>query len=190
MDAKPIQILDQYGEPINFEGGEFPVIAGARTKVISFTFGARPANTTQYTANDVVSDNGPRPRFSDCVRKPGGGGRLLSAMMFASTDASTNPSFDLILFDTDKFTYAADNAAGTVTDAEVLHVVACITFDGTVAANVVTAGPNLIIGSTALGLAFRCAEDSQHLWGMVVDRGGYTPASGEVFGFKIAIDQD
>ena len=173
--------------PTKVEGA---VSAGGFTKIVSAGF-TRPANTTQYTANDVVS-NGTTSLlvFKDCARKLGGSGMILSALMFDSVDAATNPSFDLVLFDSAGLTLAADNAAGTITDTELLGCVAVITLDGTVAANVSTVGPNLIVGATSIYQRFKCADNSRDLYGVVVDRGGYTPASAETFSFKIAIAQD
>ena len=165
---------------------------GGFTAVTSARF-TRPADTTAYAANDVVSNSDATTEllvFRNCVREPGGSGQLVSGIMFASTDAATNPNFDLLLFDTSAVTVAADNAASTVTDTEVLNLVASITFDGTNAANVSTAGANLIIGATAIGQGFKCAPGSVDLYGLVVARAAYTPASAENFNFKLAISQD
>ncbi len=168
------------------------VSAGSKTVIRTFKF-TRPADTTQYTANDVVGPNattGGAFRIEDCVREEGGSGIIYSALMFASTDASTNPNFDLALFDTNDLTVAADNAAGTITDAQALNCVGVITFDGTNAANVCTVGANLIIGASGIAQAFKCAPNSRDLWGVVIDRGGYTPASAESFNFKLCLSQD
>lgn len=176
--------------PVETGGGRLSV--GSVTKVVTVQF-IRPANTTQYTANDVVGPNattGGALTFPGCARFPGGTGVIYSALLFDSVDAATNANFDLALFDTNSLTVAADNAAGTITDAELLNCVAVITFDGTNAANVSTLGPNLVIGATAIGQAFKCNDSTQDLYGVVVDRGGYTPASAEVFAFKLYIIQD
>lgn len=150
----------------------------------------RPNDTTQYTAADVVSGNTELARLRNCVRVPGGSGLLYSGLMWASTDAATNPNFDVVLFDTTQITLAADNAAGTVADAEALRQVAVITFDGTVAANVTTTGANLMIRATAVGQGFKCAEGQTDLWAVVIDRGAYTPAALEQFRFRLCILQD
>lgn len=167
------------------------ITAGGITTVVTVQI-TRAANATAYTANDVVGTLAVAAPLvlRNCARTEGGTGIIYSALMLDSVDAATNPNFDLALFDTSSLTVAADNAAGTITDTELLSCVAVITFDGTNAANVSTVGPNLIIGATALGQAFKCADGTRDLWGVVVDRGGYTPASGEVFTFKLAILQD
>lgn len=168
------------------------VNAGGLTTVVFAGF-TRPADTTQYTANDVVSNSTSATSllvFRNCARKEGGTGLIYSALMLDSVDAATNPNFDLVLFDNQGVTLAADNAASTVTDQEVLNVVAVITFDGTNAANVSTVGANLIIGATAIGQGFKCAQTTRDLYGLVIDRGGYTPASAEQFFFKLTIAQD
>lgn len=169
------------------------VNAGGFTRAVTAGF-TRPADTTQYTANDVVSNSTSATAllvFRNCVRAPGGTGLLYSAIMFDSVDASTNPNFDLILFaGGTQLTLAVDNAASTITDLELLGVVAAITFDGTTATNVATAGGNLIIKATSIGQAFTCAPNDANLYGLVIDRGAYTPASGERFDFKLLILQD
>ena len=155
----------------------------------------RPADTTQYTANDVVAQSTTAADnkllvFRNCVLVPGGTGIIYSALMFASTDAATNPNFSLSLFNTEDIAIAADNAAGTVTDAQARNLVASFVFDGTVAANVHTIGANLVITATSIGQAFKCADGSKRLYGLVIDRGGYTPASAENFRFRLGILQD
>ena len=178
------------GVPVETGGGRLQ--AGGVSTVVTARF-TRPADTTQYTANDNVGPNattGGPIQFKDCVRYEGGTGKIWSALMFVSTDAGTNPSFDLVLFDTPNLTVAADNAAGTITDSELTNAVFIITFDGTVAANTATVGPNLIIGASNVGQLFKCAPNTRDLWAVVVDRGGYTPASAETFTFKIGIEQD
>ena len=177
---------------IPVETGEGRLNVGGVTTVVYAQF-TRPADTTAYTANDVVSDStvvGHPLVFQNCARFQGGTGIVYSGLMFASTDATVNPNFDLVLFDTPSFTMAADNSAGTVTDTEAYNIVSIITFDGTNAANVSTVGANLVVGATAIGQAFKCGSNSRDLYGMVIDRGGYTPASAEIFRFKLAITQD
>ena len=178
------------GIPVETGGGRFQ--SGRVTRIVEAQF-TRPDDTTQYSANDIVSDStavGHPLLFADCARFDGGGGLLQSALMFVSTDAATNPNFDLVLFDTSALTIAADNAAGTVTDAQAYRCVAVITFNGTATANTSTVGGNLVIGATNIGQRFRCADGSRDLWGLVIDRGGYTPPALEIYRFKLAIAQD
>lgn len=151
----------------------------------------RPANTTQYTAGDVVSNGVTKLLlFKDCVRVPGGSGILYAGLMFASTDAATNPNFSLSLFDTLDITLAADNAASAVTDDQIKYFAAGAVFDGTMAEMVFTVGANLIVVNSLPAIAFKCAEGSRNLYGLVVDRGAYTPASAEQFRFRLGIIQD
>lgn len=152
----------------------------------------RPSNTTQYTANDQVSHvtGTSLLQFKGCARTAGGTGIIYSGVMFDSVDAATNPNFSLVLFDTLDITSVADNSAAAVIDAQVSAVVACITFDGTNSSNVHTIGANLVITATGINQAFRCAPGSRDLYGMVIDRGGYTPAALEQFRFRLGILQD
>ena len=178
------------GVPVGTGNGRLNV--GGISVVVAAQF-TRPADATQYTANDVVSDStaaGHPVVFADCARFAGGTGIIYSALMLDSVDAVTNPNFDLVLFDTANLTIAADNAAGTITDTELLRCVAAITFNGTDSTNVATVGANLIIKATNIGQAFKCADGARNLYGVVIDRGAYTPASAEVFRFQLAILQD
>lgn len=166
--------------------------SGGYTAVVTDGF-TRPANTTQYTANDVVSNSTTETRmlhFKNIARTSGGSGIIHSALMFVSTDAATNPNFDLILFDTPNITRAADNAASTVTDGELIDIAAAITFDGTDTTNIATVGANLVVKVATVGQVFKCRDGYQDLWGLVIDRGAYTPASAERFDFKLFILQD
>jgi hypothetical protein len=167
------------------------VNAGGVTAVVSFKI-VRAANATQYTALDVVGSLAvAAPNvLRGCARKEGGTGIIYSALLIDSVDAATNLNFDLVLFDTNILTVAADNAIGTITDAEAEHCVGAITFNGTDASLIATVGPNVIIKATNIGQAFKCADGSKDLYGVVVDRGGYTPASGETFTFRLFILQD
>lgn len=155
----------------------------------------RPADTTQYTAADQVAQTTTAGsnhllQFKNCVREPGGTGILYSGLMFDSVDAATNPNFSLVLFNTLDITMAADNAAAAVIDDQIRSVVAGLVFDGTMAEMTWTVGANLIILNSAPAQAFKCADGSRDLYGIVVDRGAYTPASAEQFRFRLGIIQD
>lgn len=178
------------GVPVETADGR--LTAGGVTKIVTAEF-VRLANATAYTALDVVGPNTANPvalPFPSCARFAGGTGIIYSALLIDSVDATTNPNFDLVLFDTRTLTVAGDNLISTITDDEATHCVAAITFNGTDSTNVATVGGNLIIKAINVGQAFKCADGSMNLWGVVIDRGGYTPASGERFTFKIAILQD
>lgn len=178
------------GVPVETSGGRFA--AGGITAVSSIRF-VRLNNTTQYTALDVVSNNTVAGtgafKFANCARFPGGTGIIYSALLIDSVDASTNPNFSLTLFDTPNLTVAGDNLIGTITDTEAESCVATMIFDGTVASNIATVGGNLIVKCSP-AMAFKCAEGSTDLWGVINDIGGYTPAALEVFTFKLFILQD
>ena len=178
--------------PVEVGDKRFPV--GGVTTVVTDGF-VRPADTTQYTAADVVSNSAVALatrmlRFKDCARFDGGTGIIYSALLLDSIDAATNPNFDLVLFTTDKITLSADNAVSTVADDEIKYIVGAIQFDGTTAANISTPGGNLVVKAVGLGQAFKCDDNSRDLYGLVLDRGAYTPSSSERFDFKLSILQD
>ena len=161
---------------------------GACTVKVDANF-TRPANTTQYAAGDVVSDDAASPSiitFSNCAQVDAGSGTIVSAHIVSSAAQGTLPDMELYIFDT-SVTAVNDNAAFTVTDAEMRTCVACIAFEQ---ANWKTSALNSRCeGSTGI-YNFVCGSGSRDLYGLLVERGTYTPASGERFDIRLNIEQD
>ena len=152
----------------------------------------RPANATQYTAGDVISDNATNSTIPVFVaaRFPGGGGIVHSVALIDSADEATNLSADLFLFNRFPNTVAADNAAYAPTDTDLESAIGAISLDGTSAGNFKAGNANAIIQTTSVGLVFQCSSDSQLLYGVLVARNAYTPISIEVFKIRLGILQD
>lgn len=157
----------------------------------------RPADTTTYAANDVITNSTSTPTiitFSGCSRlttgATGRSGIIQSATLIDSANETLKLDGDLFIFDT-TVTMDNDNAAFTPTDAELATVVAIITFtgsnsrSGTAGAGGNVAYPNTISG----GIPFNCLTLS-NLFGIFVARNAYVPISAEVFTFRLGILQD
>ena len=163
-----------------------------RTEVIQRTISRedwiiRPANTTQYTAGDVVADTVTRTlRFADVVLSPGSGGIVQSAMVIDSSAESTKPDLELYLFNAN-IVSQADNAAWAPTDTEMR---ACVGWISLLSTSFKTCGANGMIQSADKSLAFNCAVGSRDLFGVVVARNAYTPVSAEQFTFKLVFLPD
>ena len=76
-----------------------------------------------------------------------------------------------------------DNLIIAITDAEWQTCVGIVRFAAADGATVVTGD---IWNKTNLDLSYKCAAGSTSLFGVMIARAGYTPASGEVFTFRVS----
>lgn len=140
----------------------------------------RPADTTAYTAGDVVSDTpGTRFTFTGLPKYVGEGALLQTAVVIDSVLAATPPDLELWLFDAD-IAAIADNAAFAPTDAELLNLVAIVPL---ATASFKKGTVNQACVSQNIGASFK----ADTLYGVLVVRNAYTPASGEVFKVVLSV---
>lgn len=145
----------------------------------------RPADTTQYAANEQVGSY--NLKF-EVARVDDGSGIINSAVLIDSTVETVKPSIDLLLFDL-PVTNAADNAAVAVTDSEMERLLGVISFDGTSGANFKTGGANGAICVSSQNIQFVC-RNGKFIYGVLAVRNTYTPVSGEKFTVRLGILQD
>ena len=148
----------------------------------------RPANTTAYTANDVVSDatGDAHYTFSDMANVGRQTGEIVTAKCISSGNESTLPDCDLYLYDTD-IADVADNAAFAATDAENLRCVGVLNF---AQASWKSSGASSICELKNVGLQYKCLNKNLQLFGQLVMRNAYTPISAEVFTVVLDIIRD
>ena len=132
----------------------------------------RPANVTQYTAEDVV---GELLEF-DVAKVDGGGGWINNAMFVSDNPAAATGQFHAWIF-TEAPTVAADNAAFAATDAELRTLVAILTLDMAEQ----TANGTAYQQSDPRATYFVCDPADSSLYVVIIDGNAYTPANGEVF---------
>lgn len=175
----------------------------------------RPANTTQYTANDLIADTATAAdvvplRFPAC-RQDNGSGIVTGGRIIKSTDTTTALSLRLWLFAAQPFAaggYAADNAALSFTYASMARFLGFIDFTtwvdaGTPAIAVgVPSRPSIpfskqFVGDMADSTADRSATKglpaipaARLIYGLLQDKGGYTPASAEEFRIWLDVQAD
>lgn len=159
------------------------------TKVSSIT---RPGNTTAYAADDAVSDatDDAHLTFSGVAQA----GRLSSTIVGATASSShdagaTLPDLQLILFRKD-FTDIADNAMLEISDAEALTVIGVIDFP---VANWVGMNSSSVCHVADLALDIKTGQDGPdnnvEIYGQLVMKNAYTPASGEVISVELVINR-
>lgn len=151
----------------------------------------RPANTTQYTAGDGVSDDATTPTamtFAKVVTTDSIGGRIRSVVLHKTDQDLTSADFVLYLFDTAPAAVGFDdNGAIAITDAEWQACLGGIALAASDGKSVVTGD---IWSKTNLDLAFQCASGSRDIYGVLVADGTYTPASGETFTVRLGVESD
>ncbi len=148
---------------------------------VSEASATRPADTTAYTAGDVVGATvGNAMEFglgSNAI------GIVRSAVLIDSAAEATKPDLDLFLFDTEP-TIAADNSAFALTDAQLERCIGVIQFAGTNFRAGATG--NGVINATAFGeFAFHAPD--KKLYGVLVARNAYVPIDSEKFTVRIGI---
>lgn len=162
------------------------VIGKCHTTAVSFT---RPANTTQYTAGDVVC-NAATLVFPSAIKNMSA--VLQHAMITSSNNATAKPTLELWLFDT-TVAAVADNAAFAPTDAEMLTLIGVIDFassDFNVGLSGAATNGNVMCEAKNLGIPLaRVPGGGGEIYGQLVDRtaAGYVPISAEVFQIRLRI---
>ena len=178
-------------------GARDNIVCRFDTRIITQSL-ARPANTTQYAAGEVISEVTSNNHFTfPDMANPGAlSGQIDRAIITSSADGSgvLLPDLELWLFDTD-IAEVADNAAFAVTDAEMLTLVGVIDFPvanwkvGLSGGNSCCEGDRA--GGNPLPMIYKCKTVSDFsLFGQLVTRNAYTPISGEVFSVRLLITRD
>jgi hypothetical protein len=149
----------------------------------------RPANTTAYTAGDVVGTEAThllRFQVTEPKKERGTPGKITRAKVICDASQATNPTLELWLF-TRTLAAQADHAAFAVTDAEALTVIGVIQL---ATAFVGYASNNHVQQSAALDVKFEIPANSGIIYGCLVVRNAYTPVSGETMTAVIEMELD
>lgn len=155
----------------------------------SFT---RPADTLAYTVGDVIANSVASPvimTFAGAAATAEAGGRIVAATLIDSVAAATKPLVDLWLFDTTVI-MQGDNVAFAPTDAEAGTVVAVIPFltAGDWSVGDLAVGGNAVYAKGNLNMAYVCALTTTSLFGILIARNAYVPASAEVIKIRLVVE--
>jgi hypothetical protein len=160
----------------------------SKTVETSYT---RPADTTTYASGDVVANSTSAATiltFANMSRANGLGGIIQGATLIDSVSAALKPEFELYLFDTAP-AMQNDNAAWAPSDAELDKCLGYIAF-ASGGWRTGTSSGNGLIDIDALAKSYQCAPASTSLFGVLVARNAYVPASGEKFTVRLHVIQD
>ena len=147
----------------------------------------RPANTTTYTAGDVMSDSTAWMTFRGALKD--GCGAIQHAYLLDSANQTLLLDAELWLFSTAP-AITTDNLAIALTDAELASLVGVIDFavaDGKVGLATSGAGGNAINVQTGLGIPVKNVGNQNDLYGVLIARNAYIPVSAEIFTVTLAV---
>jgi hypothetical protein len=148
----------------------------------SFFQATRPNDTTAYTALDVYADGSQKLWVWDnLARYPGGGGYIVKVKLYSSLKTDVE-QYTIHLYNTPPITLIADNSPYLLLEVDKrrrtgnIVMPACVTDD---ASNSTMARSLAVPGTTNsnLPLAFKCADNSRALFGVVQTVLGHTPAA-------------
>ncbi len=152
----------------------------------------RPADTTQYAAGDQVANSTSAPvalNFGTCATYNGGGGLLVDIVCIDRANQSTKPNLRLYLFNGSP-TLNNDNANWNPSHADMNKVLAMAEFSSWEVGGTAAGTAGNCFSFARVNRKYRCAAGQQNLWGQVVERGTYTPVSGEVLTFRAKVEWD
>jgi hypothetical protein len=163
------------------ELAQLPNTANGYRSAAAFT---RPANTTGYTAGDVLGGAGspdadPGSAILEFASVGPSGGYILIASADLRVDLTAVPSgmtsFRLHLYDASP-TAILDNAAWDLPSGDRSSYLGYVDLGAPV-----DVGSTLFVQTDQLNKPFKLASGQTSLWGELVTNGTYTPASGTVY---------
>jgi hypothetical protein len=152
----------------------------------------RTADTTAYTAGDLVGAASAPVTFKFTGLKPGKIINILSARLYDSADVATKLAADLVLFRGDITIAVADNAAFTLSDADSQKVCAIVPFATTDGHGIDTtsgAGGNSVSQVSSLNVLADTDQNGK-LYGVLLARNAYVPVSDEKFMLELTYEDD
>jgi hypothetical protein len=187
IGGMPLRLID------NKDGTySLAALAGGRTKRVEASL-TRPNNTTQYAAGDQVTSSPAAALVFDAVgRFEGGTGIITDAVCVDSANQATKANLRLYLFDGDSApTPNDDNAQWAPSDADLNRAFAYVELSAWEVGNPGAGGAgNCASFVKNLNVPFQCGAGVDHIWGLLVERGTYTPVAQEQFKVRLGILQD
>ena len=158
--------------------------------VVSSVVFTRPANTTAYTANDVVSDNATTTTMqplTGVARYTGGSGYIVEIAV-ATNLKSITPRMRVHLFNTTGATLAGDNVAYKALYADVSKRVGFYDLAAMTTAADTTNSDVSTIRDYTMRIPYVCTGTSLYVVLETLD--AFTPTSGQSFTVSIKVDQN
>ena len=180
VTADGVEIKNDTGSPIPSAG----------LQVISSALFTRPADTSAYTAQDVVSNSTSAPAlltFSGAARVVGGSGIILSARHMKTGTVASGATYRLHIYKDSSVTPQNDNSQFTMLFANRSKRVGYIDFSHSAAGSGSDSTGAL---STFTNLPFVCDVAATALYGILTITSAFTPISAEQHFIELHIAQN
>jgi hypothetical protein len=174
-----VPALQSGAVPVGDNSGSLTVDGKAYRAAITIT---RPANTTAYTAGDVIGDTGGSAIITLPSIGPSGGYVIVQSvrLMIGSTSVPSGMGSFRLHFYTASPTAIADNAVFDLVSGEVAN------YAGFVDLNTPQDfGSTLFTQTDYCGTAIKLATSSTSLFCELETKGAYTPASGTLYDLRV-----
>lgn len=181
--SNEVEVKNDTGNPVPVSG----TLSAIGYQVATSTTFTRPADTTQYAANDAVTNSTSAPtilEFTNAARVSGGSGLILSARHIKNNTATTNASFRLWIYRSTA-TAVNDNAQFPLLWANRANRIGFVDFTHTTQGTGSDSTSSLV---TFVNLPFVAAGTS--LFGLLTATAAYTPASGEQHYVELSVVQN
>lgn len=170
-------------------GENFVGAVGGNTVALSDTF-TRPADTTAYAVDDVVSNSTTATTvltFAQAARKNGGTGYVTNARLVTNNPSTTNASFRLYLYNQTPTAPPGDNSPFLLTWANRGIRLGVIDFVLSTGATGSDAASTTV---TNINLRLNTQPSSRSVFGLLVARAAYVPTSGQQFFVELTFEQN
>lgn len=154
----------------------------------------RPADTTQYTAADIIADatsGATVLAVPSCANRKGGAGVLATVQCHLNSNQATLADLELWIFKSEP-TAQQDNAAADFAQADLTDRIGVVKLGSS--PDVADAGSGadgkVMYANNNENWPFECTSDTDALYIVPVVRNAYTPISEEEFTFVLGIMQD
>lgn len=168
-----------------------PLVSGTQIRRVSASK-TRPANTTTYASGDVINESasaGTVFTFTNAALANGGGGIIRNVLITSSSFPTTKlAAAELFLFHVAPVA-DNDNAAATLTEAELANCIGVVVTPATPYAGDAQAdAAGSCVYQTACNLPFVCTASSRNIYGVLIARNAYVPVSAEVISITLIIE--
>lgn len=186
VTADGVEIKNDVGNPVPVSG----TLSAGGLQIITTAFFTRPADTTAYAAQDVVSNSTSAPAvltFAGAARANGGSGLILSARHIKNSTTTAGATYRLHLYKVSTITPINDNAQFTMLYANRSNRIGFIDFSHAAGG---TGSDSTNALSTFQNLPFVCGASSTSLFGILTVSAAYTPTSEEQHFIELSIAQN
>lgn len=152
----------------------------------------RPADTTAYAANDVVSNSTSATTLltmTNCARVAGGSGYITGVRVVTNLKSIT-PRMRVHMLNANNPTIAADNVAAKTLYADLSKRVGSVDLAAMTTSADTTTSDQSGASDFSIRIPFVCAAGDRNLYIWLETLDAFTPASGEKFSVVLSVDQN